>query len=160
MCLSSNFGNMFSVAIATFILPFLPMLPIQILINNFLYDTSQIAIPYDNVDNALIQRPQRWDLKMIKRFMYVFGLVSSVFDLLTFALLYKVFHVDEEQFRTGWFVESLTTQILVIFVIRTQTNYSGISKWRCWNNSIYKRYWRKNSSKNHYRFEGESVKTL
>lgn len=121
MCMSSNFGNMFSVAIATFLLPFLPMLPVQILINNFLYDTSQIAIPYDNVDAARIQRPQRWDMAMIRRFMFVFGLVSSVFDLLTFGLLYKVFQVDEAQFRTGWFVESLTTQILVIFIIRTRS---------------------------------------
>ncbi len=120
MGLSSNFGNMFSVAAATFLLPYLPMLPIQILINNFLYDTSQIAIPYDNVDTALIQRPRRWDMSMIRRYMFVFGLTSSVFDLLTFGLLYGVFHVDEAQFRTGWFVESLTTQILVIFLIRTQ----------------------------------------
>lgn len=120
MCLSSNFGNMFSVAAATFLLPFLPMLPIQILINNFLYDTSQITIPYDNVDKDLLKRPQRWDMKMIRRYMLVFGLTSSVFDMLTFVLLFKVFHVDEAQFRTGWFMESLATQILVIFVIRTQ----------------------------------------
>ncbi len=120
MCLSSNFGNMFSVAIATFILPFLPMLPIQILINNFLYDMSQIAIPYDNVDANLIKKPQRWDMQMIRRYMIVFGLVSSVFDVLTFCLLYYGFHLNEAQFRTGWFMESLATQILVIFVIRTQ----------------------------------------
>jgi P-type Mg2+ transporter len=120
MCLSSNFGNMFSVAAATFILPFLPMLPIQILINNFLYDTSQITIPYDNVDKENIRRPQRWDMKMIRRYMLVFGLTSSVFDLLTFGLLYVVFQVDVAQLRTGWFMESLATQILVIFIIRTQ----------------------------------------
>jgi P-type Mg2+ transporter len=119
MCLSSNFGNMFSVAAATFLLPFLPMLPLQILINNFLYDTSQITIPYDNVDNESIQRPQRWDMPMIRRYMLVFGLTSSVFDLATFWLLYSVFHVDQAQFRTGWFMESLATQILVIFIIRT-----------------------------------------
>ncbi len=120
MGLSSNFGNMFSVAIATFLLPFLPLLPIQILINNFLYDTSQITIPYDNVDNNIIKRPQHWDMKMIRRYMIVFGLTSSVFDLLTFGLLYYIFHVDVAQFRTGWFVESLTTQILVVFIIRTR----------------------------------------
>lgn len=119
MGLSSNFGNMFSVAAATIFLPFLPMLPAQILINNFLYDTSQIAIPSDNVDESYIQKPQRWNLKMIYSFMFVFGLTSSVFDIITFYLLYKIFAVSPAQFRTGWFMESLATQILVVFVIRT-----------------------------------------
>ena len=119
MGLSSNFGNMFSVAAATIFLPFLPMLPVQILINNFLYDTSQVTIPTDNVDETYIQKPQRWNLKMIYRYMFVFGLTSSVFDIITFYLLYKFLAVNEAQFRTGWFMESLATQILVVFIIRT-----------------------------------------
>jgi Mg2+-importing ATPase len=119
MGLSSNFGNMFSVAAATIFLPFLPMLPVQILINNFLYDTSQIALPTDNVDKSYIQKPQRWNLKMINTYMIVFGLTSSVFDLITFYLLYKFFNVSQAQFRTGWFMESLATQVLVVFIIRS-----------------------------------------
>jgi len=119
MGLSSNFGNMFSVAAATIFLPFLPMLPVQILINNFLYDTSQITLPTDNVDKSYIQKPQRWNLKMIYTYMIVFGLTSSVFDLITFYLLYKFFNVSHAQFRTGWFMESLATQVLVVFIIRS-----------------------------------------
>jgi Mg2+-importing ATPase len=119
MGLSSNFGNMFSVAAATLFLPFLPMLPAQILINNFLYDTSQITIPTDNVDESYTLRPQRWNLKMIYHYMLIFGLTSSAFDFATFYTLYKYFHVTEAQFRTGWFMESLATQILVVFIIRT-----------------------------------------
>ncbi len=120
MGLSSNFGNMFSVAAATLFLPFLPMLPVQILLNNFLYDTSQVAIPSDHVDSTYIRRPQRWNFKMIYRYMFIYGFTSSVFDLFTFWLLYKYFAVSEAQFRTGWFMESLATQILVVFIIRTQ----------------------------------------
>ncbi|HSN08992.1 MAG TPA: magnesium-translocating P-type ATPase [Hanamia sp.] len=119
MGLSSNFGNMFSVAAATVFLPFLPMLPVQILINNFLYDTSQITIPGDDVDKSYIQKPQRWNLKMIYSYMLIFGITSSVFDLLTFFVLYQFFNVSQAQFRTGWFLESLATQILVVFIIRT-----------------------------------------
>lgn len=120
MGLSSNFGNMFSVAAATLFLPFLPMLPVQVLINNFLYDTSQVTIPYDKVDESYITKPRRWDMKMIYRYMIIFGITSSVFDIFTFWLLYKFFAVNQAQFRTGWFMESLATQILVIFIIRTQ----------------------------------------
>jgi Mg2+-importing ATPase len=120
MALSSNFGNMFSVAVAAVFLPFLPMLPNQILINNFLYDSSQIAIPYDTVDVEYTKRPQRWDMKLVRHFMWVYGLTSSLFDVLTFILLYKVFKVSEAGFQTGWFMESLATQILVVFVIRTR----------------------------------------
>ncbi len=120
MGISSNFGNMFSMAAATIFLPFLPMLPVQILINNFLYDTSQIAIPTDHVDNKYVVSPQRWDMKEIRRFMIVFGLLSSVFDMLTFYLLRGHFRVDPAAFRTGWFMESLATQILVVFIIRTE----------------------------------------
>jgi Mg2+-importing ATPase len=119
MGLSSNFGNMFSVAAATLFLPFLPMLPAQILINNFLYDTSQVTIPTDNVDDSYTLKPQRWSLKMIYHYMLIFGLTSSLFDFATFYLLYKYFHLTEAQFRTGWFMESLATQILVVFIIRT-----------------------------------------
>ena len=119
MGLSSNFGNMFSVAAATLFLPFLPMLPVQILINNFLYDMSQIGIPSDHVDESYTKMPKRWNLKNIYRFMLLFGLISSFFDMLTFWFLYKYFDITENQFHTGWFMESLATQILIIFVIRT-----------------------------------------
>jgi len=119
---------MFSVAAATLFLPFLPMLPVQILINNFLYDTSQITIPSDNVDDTYTNRPQRWNLKLIYRYMIIYGITSSVFDMITFWLLYKVFSVNEAQFRTGWFMESLATQILVVFIIRTQHTSFHASK--------------------------------
>jgi Mg2+-importing ATPase len=96
------------------------MLPSQILLNNLLYDTSQLAIPTDQVDPEQVRRPTHWDLRFIRRFMLVFGPLSSVFDFLTFALMLTVFHTDQHQFRTGWFVESLATQTLIIFVIRTR----------------------------------------
>jgi len=107
------------VAAATLFIPFLPMLPVQILMNNFLYDMSQIGIPSDHVDEAYTKTPKRWNMKSIYRFMFVFGLISSIFDMLTFWILYKYFDITISQFRTGWFMESLATQILVIFVIRT-----------------------------------------
>jgi Mg2+-importing ATPase len=116
---SSNFGNMFSMAGGVLILPFLPMLPIQILLNNLLYDFSEIAIPMDRVDDAMVARPQRWDLSMIRKFMLVLGPLSSIFDFITFALLIRMFAADERLFHTAWFVESLATQVLVIFIIRT-----------------------------------------
>jgi Mg2+-importing ATPase len=120
MGLSSNFGNMFSVAAATLFLPYIPMLPVQILLNNFLYDTSQIAIPTDSVDEKYIQQPKHWNIKMIYSYMFIFGITSSFFDIITFYLLYSVFKVSEDQLRTGWFMESLATQILVVFIIRTR----------------------------------------
>ena len=120
MGLSSNFGNMFSVVGAIFYLPFLPMLPIQILLNNFIYDFSQITIPSDKVDPIWIARPRKWDINFIKRFMYVFGPISSVFDFLTFFVLFSVFKADRSVFQTGWFMESLATQTLVIHIIRTR----------------------------------------
>jgi Cation transport ATPase len=95
------------------------MLPTQILLNNFLYDLAQISIPTDNVDRAFIQRPQRWNISLIQKFMLYVGPVSSVFDFLTFYLMLYVLHADERMFHTGWFVESLATQTLVLFVIRT-----------------------------------------
>jgi Mg2+-importing ATPase len=117
---SSNFGNMFSAAGASAFLSFLPMLPSQILLNNLLYDASQLAIPTDEVDADVLARPARWDVDFIRRFMLVFGPVSSLFDVLTFALLLGVFHAGPPLFRTGWFVESLATQTLIIFLIRTK----------------------------------------
>jgi len=119
---SSNFGNMFSMAAATLFLPFLPMLPVQILVNNFLYDVSEIAIPLDSVDAEDLERPRHWDMSAIRNFMIVVGLVSSIFDFLTFYVLRHLFHAGERLFHSGWFVESLATQVLVIFVIRTRGN--------------------------------------
>ena len=117
---SSNFGNMFSAAGASLFLPFLPMLPSQILLNNLLYDTSQLTIPTDNVDDEQLRRPSHWDIAFIRRFMMVFGPLSSLFDFATFAVMLGVFHAGAAEFRTGWFVESLATQSLVIFAIRTR----------------------------------------
>lgn len=117
---SSNFGNMFSAAASSLFLSFLPMLPTQILLNNFLYDISEITIPTDRVDDELLKRPARWDTSLIRRFMIIFGPISSLYDFLTFAIMLRVFRADESLFRTGWFIESLATQTLVIFVIRTQ----------------------------------------
>ena len=119
---SSNFGNMFSMAGAFLFLPFLPMLPTQILLNNFLYDLAQITIPTDNVDDAFIRTPQRWNIGIIQRFMVVIGPISSIYDFLTFGVLLWVFRASEALFQTGWFVESLATQTLVLFVIRTAGN--------------------------------------
>jgi Mg2+-importing ATPase len=117
---SSNFGNMVSAAGASAVLRFLPMLPGQILLNNLLYDTSQLAIPTDTVDPEQLTRPARWDLGFIRRFMLVFGPLSTLFDFGTFAVLRWGFDADPALFRTGWFVESLATQALVVFVVRTR----------------------------------------
>jgi len=117
---SSNFGNMFSMAGASLFLPFLPMLPTQILLNNILYDISEVAIPLDSVDAEGIEKPRHWDTNFIRNFMVVVGAVSSVFDFLTFYVLLEIMHADMALFQTGWFVESLATQVLVIFVIRTR----------------------------------------
>ena len=117
---SSNFGNMFSMAGASLFLPFLPMLPTQILLNNILYDISEIPIPLDEVDAEEIAKPRILDLNFIRNFMLVIGPISSVFDFLTFYVLLEVLHADEKLFQTGWFVESLCTQVLVIFIIRTR----------------------------------------
>ncbi len=119
---SSNFGNMFSMAGATLFLPFLPMLPSQILLNNLLYDVSELPIPMDNVDNTYLTHPRHWDTTFIRNYMWVVGPVSSVFDFLMFFILLKVFGAGEELFHTGWFIESIATQVLVIFVIRTRGN--------------------------------------
>ena len=116
---SSNFGNMFSMAVASLLVPFLPMLPTQILLNNFLYDFSQLAIPSDRVDDAYIRKPHHWDMGVLRQFMIRIGLVSSAFDLLTFAVLLWLFRSTPPVFRTGWFIESIVTQTLVLLVIRT-----------------------------------------
>jgi len=120
MGLSSNFGNMFSVLGAVLFLPFLPMLPVQILLNNFLYDFAQLTIPSDNVDSEYISLPKRWDLNFIKKFMFFLGPISSLFDFLTFGLLYWFFGKSAATFQTGWFMQSLATQTLVIYIIRTK----------------------------------------
>jgi len=117
---SSNFGNMFSMAGAALFLPFLPMLPVQILLNNLLYDVSELPIPLDQVDDDYLSRPRHWDMTFIRNFMLIIGTVSSVFDFLTFYLLLVVFQAGERLFHTGWFIESMATQVLVIFVIRTR----------------------------------------
>jgi Mg2+-importing ATPase len=120
MATSSNFGNMFSAAGASLFLSFLPMLPSQILLNNLLYDVGQLAIPGDRVDPETVARPAAWDIGFVRRFMLVFGPVSSLFDVLTFIVMLRVLHAGQQEFRTGWFVESLATQTLVIYVIRTR----------------------------------------
>lgn len=116
---SSNFGNMLSMALASMVLPFLPLNPLQILINNMLYDLSEVGIPFDEADPADLAKPQRWDMHAVLRFTLVMGPLSSVFDAATFAVLLGLFGTGIEMFRTAWFVESILTQILVIFVIRT-----------------------------------------
>ena len=117
---SSNFGNMFSVTVAAAFLPFLPMLPSQILLNNLLYDASQMTIPTDHVDQEQLARPSHWDVGFIRRFMIRVGPISSIFDFATFAVMLRVFDAGPALFRSGWFVESLATQTLVVFVIRTR----------------------------------------
>ena len=120
---SSNFGNMFSMAGASLFLPFLPMLPIQILLNNLLYDLSEIAIPFDRVDREVTAGPVKWNIKLLERFMLVFGPVSSVFDFITFYALLHFFAAGQALFQTGWFIESITTQVLVVFAIRTRRRF-------------------------------------
>jgi Mg2+-importing ATPase len=119
---SSNFGNMFSMAGGSLFLPFLPMLPTQILLNNMLYDMSEIPIPMDNVDEEYLVRPRQWDINFVRKFMLTVGPISSIFDFLTFFVMIKVFHAGESLFHTGWFIESMATQVLVIFIIRTRKN--------------------------------------
>ena len=120
MSTSSNFGNMFSAAGASLFLSFLPMLPGQILLNNLLYDISELTIPTDNVDEELLTRPSQWDIGFIRRFMFLFGPISSIYDFLTFAVMIYGFDAGATLFQSGWFVESLATQTLVIFLIRTR----------------------------------------
>ena len=119
---SSDFGNMLSMAAASLFLPFLPMLPRQIILNDLLYDVAQMAIPSDEVDPSFMRKPRRWDIGLIRRFMFTLGPVSSLYDLATFGVLLVMFHADAALFQSGWFVESLATQTLVVFVIRTGRN--------------------------------------
>lgn len=120
MSISSNFGNMITVAAASLFLPFLPMLPIQILLLDFLYDLTQITIPTDTIDVEFTLKPQTWNLSFIRKCMVVFGPASSLFDFVTIFVLYYVLHFSVPLFRTGWFVESLITQTLIIFALRTR----------------------------------------
>jgi Mg2+-importing ATPase len=124
MTASSNFGNVFSVLLASAFIPFLPMLPMHLLVQNLLYDFSQIAIPFDNVDEELVKEPQRWNPGDIGRFMLFFGPVSSIFDIMTYCVMWFVFSANSPDhqtlFQSGWFVEGLMTQTLVVHMIRTR----------------------------------------
>jgi P-type Mg2+ transporter len=124
MTASSNFGNVFSVLIASIFLPFLPMLPIQLLVQNLLYDVSQVSIPWDDVDADYLKQPRKWDASGIARFMVFIGPISSVFDVVTFLVMWNVFHANtvakQSLFQSGWFVVGLLTQTLIVHMIRTQ----------------------------------------
>ena len=126
MALSSNFGNMFSMPIASIFLPFLPMTAPQILLNNFLYDSSQLAIPFDNVDEDFLARPKKFDIGFMKKFMLIFGPLSSFFDFITFGVLLWVLHVSGIGFQTGWFLESIATQTFVVLIIRSRGSILGM----------------------------------
>jgi len=129
---SSNFGNMFSAAGGSIFLPFLPMLPIQILLANFLYDISETTIPFDNVDEEYLKKPKRINIKAIRKYMLFFGPISSLYDFLMFFVMIVVFNASMAMFQTGWFIESLMTQILVVFVIRTRKVPFFLSKPGIW----------------------------
>lgn len=120
---SANLGNMLSMAGASFLIPFLPLLPSQILLNNFLSDVPAIGLASDHVDSELVNRPRRWNIHFIARFMIAFGLLSSVFDFLTFGTLLKLFHATPVVFRTGWFIESLLTELVIALVVRTRRSF-------------------------------------
>lgn len=125
---SSNFGNMFSAAGASFFLPFLPMTPVQILLTNGLYDLSQLSIPSDNVDHESLIKPRKWNIQFIRNYMIFFGPISSLYDFLTFTVMIFLFHAQGALFQTGWFIESMATEILVVFVIRTSRTPFFLSK--------------------------------
>jgi Mg2+-importing ATPase len=120
MATSANFGNMFSMAGISLFLPFLPLLPSQILLTNLLTDFPELTIATDRVDKELVSKPRRMDIKFIRNFMIVFGLLSSIFDYLTFGALLLLLHAQPEQFRTGWFLESVISASLVVLVVRTR----------------------------------------
>lgn len=123
MAASANFGNMFSMAGASLFLPFLPLLPKQILLTNLMTDCPSMAIPTDNVDEEWINKPRKWDIRFIKRFMLVFGILSSVFDYITFGALLFIFRAKESEFRTGWFIESVVSATLIVLVVRTRKTF-------------------------------------
>ncbi len=123
MALSSNFGNMFSMPVASLVFPFLPMTAPQILLNNFLYDSSQLAIPFDNVDDEFLTRPKKFNVKFLKKFMLIFGPLSSCFDFVTFGFLWVMLRAAGGTFQTGWFLESIATQTLVVNLIRSRAGF-------------------------------------
>jgi Mg2+-importing ATPase len=120
MATSANFGNMFSMAGASLFLPFLPLLPVQILLINFLTDLPEMTIASDNVDQGFIDRPHRLDVALIRRFMLVFGPISSFFDFMTFAVLIYLVKASQSAFQTGWFIESILSAGFVVFAVRTR----------------------------------------
>ena len=120
MATSANFGNMFSMAGASLFLPFLPLLPKQILLTNLLTDFPEMTIATDAVDAEMITRPRRWNIAFIRKFMMTFGILSSVFDFITFGVLLLIFHASDVQFRTGWFMESVVSATLIVLVIRSR----------------------------------------
>lgn len=119
----ATFGNMFSVAAASLLLPFLPMLPKQILLTNFLTDFPYLSVSNDNVDSEVLEKPGKWDLKLIRNYMFYFGIHSSVFDIITFSTLYFLLKTNESAFQSGWFIESILTEIFILFIIRTQHSF-------------------------------------
>jgi Mg2+-importing ATPase len=119
----STFGNMFSVAVASLILPFLPMLPKQILLTNFITDFPYLTVAADNVDQAQLAKPGKWNLKFIRNYMIIFGIHSSVFDVITFLTLLYILKVKESAFQTGWFIESILTELFILFIIRTHKHF-------------------------------------
>jgi P-type Mg2+ transporter len=123
MATSANFGNMFSMAGASLFLPFLPLLPKQVLLTNLMTDMPSMTIPYDNVDEEWIKQPRGWDLNFIKKFMIVFGILSSVFDYATFGVLLFLFKASEVEFQTGWFMESVVSATLIVLIIRTKKSF-------------------------------------
>jgi Mg2+-importing ATPase len=120
MATSANFGNMFGMAGISLIIPFLPLLPKQILLTNLMTDFPEMTIATDSVDKEMIDFPRRWDMKAIRKFMITFGIVSSMFDYLTFGLLLLILHATQVQFRTAWFVESVVSASLIVLVIRSR----------------------------------------
>jgi Mg2+-importing ATPase len=123
MAVSANFGNMFSMAGASLFLSFLPLLPTQVLLTNLMTDFPEMAIPTDSVDSVMVQKPRRWNVKFIRDFMMTFGLLSSVFDYATFGVLLFILHATVDQFRTGWFIESVVSATLIVLIIRTQQSF-------------------------------------
>lgn len=123
MAVSSNFGNMISLTVTSVFLPFLPMTAVQLLFNNLLYESSQLSLSYDNVEPEYLNKPKPWNIDIIKKFMFTFGLTSTVFDLITFFMLFKIFSLTGSAFQTGWFIESFITQSLVIFLIRSNKSF-------------------------------------